>query len=92
MKDPSAATYQAVAIARKKQYSTVKNQLDSARRKMGTNTTWGAYLLMMAKEKVQTEREWKKTTSGKPGQPTSRPARTGRDEMHPALALEPAAS
>ena len=77
MRDPAAASYEAVAIARRKSYSTVKNQLDSARRKMGTNTTWGAYLLMMAREKVQTEREWKQTTSAKPGLRTSRPVKTG---------------
>lgn len=77
MKDPAAASYESVAIARRKAYSTVKNQLDSARRKMGTNTTWGAYLLMMAREKVQTEQEWVKTMSEKPGQRTSRPAKTG---------------
>jgi hypothetical protein len=78
--DPSAASYETVAIARRKSYSTVKNQLDSARRKMGTNTTWGAYLLMMAREKVQTEREWKASTSEKPGERSSRPAKTGARE------------
>jgi hypothetical protein len=89
MKDPSAASYETVAIARRKSYSTVKNQLDSARRKMGTNTTWGAYLLMMAREKVQTD-QW--TTNRKPGEPSSRPARTGSRGTRRASALEQAAS
>jgi hypothetical protein len=86
-RDPSAASYESVAVARNKAYSTIKNQLDSARRKMGTNTTWGAYLLMMAREKVQTEREnkrWQATlaqsTSVKPGPRTSRPEKTGKTE------------
>jgi hypothetical protein len=88
MKDPSAASYDTVAIARNKAYSTVKNQLDSARRKMGTNTTWGAYLLMMAREKIQTQREQTKwqtslaqTTNVKPGPRSSRPAKTGVNGM-----------
>ena len=55
--DPAAASYESVAVALNKEYSTVKNQLDSARRKMRTNTTWGAYLLMMARERVQTRQE-----------------------------------
>jgi len=92
MKDPSAASYEAVAIARRKAYSTVKNQLDSARRKMGTNTTWGAYLVMVAREKAQTEREWKQTTSEKPGPHSSRPAKTGKGARLPVSELEPAAS
>lgn len=91
-KDPSAASYETVAIARQKAYSTVKNQLDSARRKMGTNTTWGAYLLMVAKEKVQTERLWKQTMSEKPGEPSSRPEKTGVKGTPRRLALEQAAS
>lgn len=91
-KDPSAASYETVAIARRKSYSTVKNQLDSARRKLGTNTTWGAYLLMMAREKVQTEKEWKQSMKEKPGQPTSRPAKTGGRGTRRASELEQAAS
>jgi hypothetical protein len=81
MKDPSAASYDSVAIARNKSYSTVKNQLDSARRKMGTNTTWGAYLLMVAREKMETKK-WQtslaQSTSVKPGPRSSRPAKTGK--------------
>jgi hypothetical protein len=91
--DPSAASYETVAVARNKSYSTVKNQLDSARRKMGTNTTWGAYLLMMAREKIQTQREQSKwqtslaqTTSEKPGPRSSRPAKTGKTVTPRALA------
>jgi hypothetical protein len=92
MKDPSAASYESVAVARNKAYSTVKNQLDSARRKMGTNTTWGAYLLMMARERVQDRETWKATTSEKPGPRSSRPAKTGKNGTHRASVLEPAAS
>lgn len=92
LKDPSAASYESVAIARGKAYSTVKNQLDSARRKMGTNTTWGAYLLMMAREKVQDQQLWKKTTSEKPGPRTSRPEKTGVKGTRRQSVLEPAAS
>jgi hypothetical protein len=94
--DPSAASYETVAIARGKAYDTVKNQLDSARRKMGTNTTWGAYLLMMAREKVQLEKldngTWSPITKGKPGQRTSRPVKTGKSVTRPASGRERAAS
>jgi hypothetical protein len=80
--DPAAASYESVAIARGKATSTIKNQLDSARRKMGTNTTWGAYLLMMAREKVQSSREEKqweaKTLREKPGAHSSKLVRTGK--------------
>lgn len=82
--DPSAASYETVALARNKAKSTIKNQLDSARRKMGTNTTWGAYLLMMSKEKVQAtkeEKRWEaKTTNRKPGAPSSKPGKIGKTE------------
>jgi hypothetical protein len=92
--DPSAASYETVAVSRKKSYSTVKNQLDSARRKMGTNTTWGAYLLMMAREKVQAQDlergTW--TTSKKPGGRSSKPAKTGKKETRPRSVREQAAS
>lgn len=94
--DPSAASYESVAVARGKAYSTVKNQLDSARRKMGTNTTWGAYLLMMAREKVQSSREDKKwqakTTSAKPGPHSSRLVKTGKGGTRRASVPEQAAS
>jgi len=79
--DPAAASYESVAVALNKEYSTVKNQLDSARRKMRTNTTWGAYLLMMARERVQTRQEqarWEaNNTSMKPGPLISKPAKIG---------------
>ena len=85
--DPSAASYETVALARNKAKSTIKNQLDSARRKMGTNTTWGAYLLMIAREKVQAtkeEKRWEaKTTSKKPGELSSRPVKTGSKGTRP---------
>lgn len=95
--DPSAASYESVAVARNKSYSTVKNQLDSARRKMGTNTTWGAYLLMMAREKVQSrkleEDPWQTTTtSAKPGPRSSKPAKTGKGGTRRASGRERAAS
>jgi hypothetical protein len=98
-RDPSAASYEAVAVGRNKAYSTVKNQLDSARRKMGTNTTWGAYLLMMAREKIQSQREQAKwqtalglTTSEKPGRRSSRPVVTGKHARHRRSERERAAS
>src|SRR3954451_20195677 len=94
--DPSAASYWSVSIARNKAYDTVKNQLDSARKKMGTKTTWGAYLLMMAREKVQTKRElaeWEaKTTNAKPGPHSSKLARTGKGGTRRASVPAQAAS
>lgn len=87
-KDPSAASYEAVAAARNKSYSTVKNQLDSARRKMGTQTTWGAYLMMLSRERAA----WTSSTSRKPGELISRPERTGKAETPHQLELGQAAS
>lgn len=49
-RDPRAASFASVAAALGKDYSTIKNQLESARKKFGVRTSYGAYLIMLRRE------------------------------------------